>query len=63
MLVLSRRPDESIEIGPAEGIDPRMTLSELFANGPIQIILLGARPARQDGHRSPRPARHPPQDD
>ncbi len=41
MLVLSRRADESIVIQPAEGADIRMTLEELFANGPIQITLLG----------------------
>jgi sRNA-binding carbon storage regulator CsrA len=41
MLVLSRRADESIVIQPAEGIDPRMTLAELFSRGPIQITLLG----------------------
>lgn len=42
MLVLSRRADESILIQPAEGTDSTMTLRELFANGPIQITLLGA---------------------
>jgi sRNA-binding carbon storage regulator CsrA len=42
MLVLSRRADESIVIQPAEGTDSGMTLRELFANGPIQITLLGA---------------------
>jgi sRNA-binding carbon storage regulator CsrA len=41
MLVLSRRPDESILIQPAEGADASMTLAQLFANGPIQITLLG----------------------
>ena len=41
MLVLSRRADESIVIQPAEGTDESMTLKELFANGPIQITLLG----------------------
>ena len=41
MLVLSRRADESILIQPADGTDTRMTLAELFANGPIQITLLG----------------------
>lgn len=41
MLVLSRRPDESIVIAPADGTDTRMTLAELFAQGPIQITLLG----------------------
>jgi sRNA-binding carbon storage regulator CsrA len=41
VLVLSRRADESIVIQPAEGADTKMTLEELFANGPIQITLLG----------------------
>jgi len=41
MLVLSRRADESIVIQPADGADGKMTLAELFANGPIQITLLG----------------------
>ena len=41
MLVLSRRADESIVITPADGTDTRMTLAELFAQGPIQITLLG----------------------
>lgn len=41
MLVLSRRADESIVIQPAAGVDGNMTLAELFANGPIQITLLG----------------------
>ena len=41
MLVLSRRADASIVITPADGTDTRMTLAELFANGPIQITLLG----------------------
>ena len=41
MLVLSRRADESIVIQPAEGADGNMTMAELFANGPIQITLLG----------------------
>jgi sRNA-binding carbon storage regulator CsrA len=40
VLVLTRRADESILIGPADGADGRMTLAELFANGPIQIRLL-----------------------
>jgi sRNA-binding carbon storage regulator CsrA len=41
MLVLSRRADESIVIQPADGTDRTMTVAELFANGPIQITLLG----------------------
>jgi sRNA-binding carbon storage regulator CsrA len=42
MLVLSRRSEESVLIQPADGVDENMTLAELFANGPIQIILLGS---------------------
>jgi sRNA-binding carbon storage regulator CsrA len=41
MLVLTRRADESIVIVPADGTDTRMTVAELFAQGPIQITLLG----------------------
>ncbi|MDH5277065.1 MAG: carbon storage regulator [Gammaproteobacteria bacterium] len=41
MLVVTRRADESIVIAPADGIDTAVTLAELFANGPIQITLLG----------------------
>ena len=41
MLVVTRRADESIVIAPADGIDTGVTLAELFANGPIQITLLG----------------------
>jgi sRNA-binding carbon storage regulator CsrA len=41
MLVLSRRADESITIQPADGVDVSMTMAQLFANGPIQITLLG----------------------
>jgi sRNA-binding carbon storage regulator CsrA len=42
MLVLSRRSDESVVIQPADGVDGNITLAQLFANGPIQITLLGA---------------------
>lgn len=28
-------------IQPADGVDGNMTMTELFANGPIQITLLG----------------------
>jgi sRNA-binding carbon storage regulator CsrA len=41
VLVLSRRADESILIQPADGVDVTMTMAQLFANGPIQITLLG----------------------
>ncbi len=42
MLVLSRRSDESVVIQPAEGVDGSITLAQLFAGGPIQIIMLGS---------------------
>ena len=41
MLVLSRRTEESIEIQLADGADGSMTLAQLFADGPILIMLLG----------------------
>lgn len=46
MLVLSRRADESIVIQPAEGTDGAITLAQLFADGPIQITLLGCSARR-----------------
>ncbi len=41
MLVLSRRADESIVIQPADGVDPNMSMGQLFANCPIPSTLLG----------------------
>jgi sRNA-binding carbon storage regulator CsrA len=41
MLVMSRRADESIVIQPADGVDANITLAQVFANGPIEITLLG----------------------
>ncbi len=41
MLVVSRRADESIQITLAEGVDGNLTLRDVFANGPIEITLLG----------------------
>lgn len=46
MLVVSRRDSESIMIRPDEGIDPQLTLAELFANGPIEIRIFSARDKR-----------------
>lgn len=37
MLVLTRQEGETILIYPEEGVDPDMTVGELFANGPIPI--------------------------
>lgn len=42
MLVVSRRNAESISISPADGTDLRMTLQDLFAQGPIEITVLGS---------------------
>jgi sRNA-binding carbon storage regulator CsrA len=46
MLVVSRRPDESILIKLADGADGTRTLNELFSNGPIEITLLGSNGKR-----------------
>ena len=39
MLIVSRKDAESIEIRPADDIDPQMTLQDLFCNGPIEITI------------------------
>jgi sRNA-binding carbon storage regulator CsrA len=41
MLVVSRRSEESILINLADGADQSITVADLFANGPIEIMLLG----------------------
>lgn len=41
MLIVTRRSDESILISPSEDTDMRMTLEALFADGPIEIRVLG----------------------
>jgi sRNA-binding carbon storage regulator CsrA len=46
MLVVSRRSDESILIKLADGVDSNLTLADLFANGPIEITLLGGNGRR-----------------
>jgi sRNA-binding carbon storage regulator CsrA len=46
MLVVSRRADEAIQITLADGVDGTLTLNDLFANGPIQITLLGGNGRR-----------------
>ena len=42
MLIVSRRDDESIEIKPGDDIDPKMTLADLFATGPIEIRIFSS---------------------
>ena len=39
MLTLTRKNQESIVIKPDQGIDPNMTVGELFANGPIKLVV------------------------
>jgi sRNA-binding carbon storage regulator CsrA len=46
MLVVSRRADESILIKLADGADGTRTLNDVFANGPIEITLLGGNGKR-----------------
>lgn len=46
MLIVSRKDSESIEIRPGEGIDPKMTLADLFADGPIEITIFSANSNR-----------------
>lgn len=46
MLVVSRRPDESILIKLADGVDGDLRIKDLFANGPIEIMLLGGNGRR-----------------
>ena len=41
MLIVSRREDESILLGLADGADGTVTLNELFAQGPIEIKAFG----------------------
>jgi len=39
MLVVTRKENESIKIEPVEGVDPSLTLREVFAHGPIVLKL------------------------
>ena len=42
MLIVSRKDAESIEIRPGDGVDPNMTLADLFSGGPIEIKVFAA---------------------
>jgi len=42
MLIVSRKDAESIEIRPDDGIDPNITLADLFSNGPIEITIFSS---------------------
>lgn len=42
MLIVSRRDAESILIRPGDDIDPKLTLADLFRNGPIEITIFSS---------------------
>ena len=46
MLIVSRRTEEAIQIKLADGANGNLTLSDLFAKGPIEITLLGGNGRR-----------------
>lgn len=46
MLIVSRRDAESILIRPGDDIDPKMTLADLFRNGPIEITVFSTGGSR-----------------
>jgi sRNA-binding carbon storage regulator CsrA len=46
MLIVSRRDAESIQIRPGDGIDPSMTLGDLFKEGPIEITIFSSNSNR-----------------
>lgn len=41
MLILTRKPDQSIVIRPDARLDPRTTIGELFKGGPLVIHVVG----------------------
>ena len=42
MLIVRRKHSESLLIRPQDGIDPQLTLQDLFENGPIEITIFAA---------------------
>lgn len=43
MLVLTRRVGEGLRIRLAPGVSGTLTVEELFADGPIEVVVLGVR--------------------
>lgn len=41
MLVITRNRGESLTIEPSPDLNPNMTVGELFAKGPINVVVLG----------------------
>ncbi len=46
MLIVSRRIAESLLIAPGDGVDPNMTLGDLFRSGPIEITIFNGGATR-----------------
>lgn len=44
MLVLTRKTGQVVTIQLHETVDPQITLGELFANGPIQVMVTEINP-------------------
>lgn len=40
MLAVTRRQNESIFIFPSPEVDPNLTVAELFAGGPIEVMVV-----------------------
>jgi sRNA-binding carbon storage regulator CsrA len=40
MLIVSRKENEWIRIEPVEGLDPKLTLRDVFADGPIIVKVM-----------------------
>ncbi len=43
MLILTRKSGEAVHIDLMEDLDPRTPVGELFAQGPIEIVVTGVR--------------------
>ena len=39
MLILARKAGQAFRITPAAGLDPAMSVGELFSHGPIEIVV------------------------
>lgn len=46
MLILTRKPGQRIRIEPSPALDPDIRIAELFAAGPIEVVV-----TRVAGHR------------
>ncbi len=43
MLILTRKPGQAVQIDLMADLDPRTPIGELFAQGPIEIVVTGIR--------------------